>query len=320
MIDALKFVRGAIAKKDIVPALTHFRIHAGRVKGHDGIITISSPIDIGINCQPKAVDFIKAIESCEGTVHLSMTPAGRLTVKSGKFKSHINCVEEDFPDIEPEGEIHELPHGILGTLKILEPMIAEDASRPWARSILFRGEFAHATNNVVICQCWLGYEFPFDLAIPHSAVNALIRLGIEPTSVQMTERSVTFHFPEGRWFRTQTNPTEWPDIGRVLDKNPEPYDLPANFFTNIELLRPFVDDLNRLYFVDGAMATSVEDGVGARVEHDPDWLEFAPTELVFNINMMRMLNGVATSFDFNQKPCLFFGENLRGAIMEMRFQ
>lgn len=319
MINALKFVKGAVAKKAIIPALTHFRIYEGRVKGHNGIMTIASPIDIGIDCQPKAVDFIKAIELCEGTVHLSMTPAGRLTVKSGKFKSHINCVEEDFPDVEPEGEMHYLPGKLLRALKTLEPLIAEDASRPWARSILFRGEFAFATNNVVICQYWLEYNFPFDLGIPHGAVNELLRIGIEPVGMQITETSVTFHYPEGRWFRTQTASTAWPDVDRILNKEDvEANDLPLDFFDNLELLKPFKDERNRIFFIQNAMATSAEEGVGARVEHSPEFVNTFPVDVVFNLEMLRMLKGIATSFDFNHSPALFFGENLRGAIVPMR--
>lgn len=316
MIDDLKFVKGAVAPKDIVPALSHFRILDGRIKAYNGAIAICSPIELGINCQPKAVDLIKAIETCKDTVHLSMTPAGRLTVKSGKFKAHINCVTEDFPDVEPQGEVYQLAGGFLPALKVLEPLIAEDASRPWARSVLFRGQFAHATNNVVICQYWLGFTFPFDLGIPHAAVNELLRIGIEPTSIQMCENSATFHFPGDRWLRTQTNSTEWPNIDRVLDK-PEitPVDLPAGFFADLEDLRPHVDDLNRCYFVGGSIGTHIDDGLGARIEMPAGF----PDGMVFNLTQLRLLAKVATSFDFNQTPAMFFGENLRGAISQMRF-
>lgn len=318
MIDSLKFVQGAIAKKDIVPALTHFRIHQGRIKGYNGTIAICTPIDIGLDCQPKAVDFIKAIQTCAGTVALSMTPAGRLTVKSGKFKVHINCVQEDFPDIEPEGQTVRLEGGILGALKILEPMIAEDASRPWARAILLRGQFAHATNNVVICQYWLGYQFPFDLAIPHAAVNELIRIGIEPESIQFTENSATFHFPDGRWLRTQTAiPDQWPDIARILDKDTDAKDLPGDFTENLEMMRPFADDLNRCYFVEGHMTTHKDDGEGCRIEHSV--ADVFPVEACFNLDQLRLVAKVATAFDFSNLPALYFGERLRGAIAPMRF-
>lgn len=316
MIEALKFVQGAVAKKDIVPALSHFRIKDGRIKGYNGLIAICSPIGLGIDCQPKAVDLVKAIQTCKDTVHLSMTPAGRLTVKSGKFKAHINCVQEEFPDVEPEGLFYSIPGGLLAALKVLEPMIAEDASRPWARGVLFRGAFAHATNNVVICQYWLGYNFPFDITIPHAAVNELLRIGEEPLGMQMRENSCTFHFPGDRWLRTQTNSTEWPALARVLDKNDvSAVDLPESFFADLEDLRPHVDDLNRCYFVNGTVATHMDDGEGARIEMPAGF----PDGLVFNLNQLRLLSKVAKSFDFSQSPALFFGDNLRGAISQMRF-
>ena len=316
MIDDLKFVQGAIAKKDIIPTLTHFRIHEGIIKGYNGKIALCSPIDFGIDCQPKAVDFIKAIQTCESTVHLNMTPAGRLTVKSGKFKAHINCIDEMYPDVEPEGEMIQLTGNLLPALKLIEPMIAEDASRPWARSILLRDQFAHATNNVVICQYWLGYKFPFDLAIPHDAVNELIRINQEPIALQISENSATFHFPDRRWLRTQTASVAWPDISRVLDKAAQPSDIYPEFFNDLETLRPFTDELNRCFFVDGSLATHVDEGLGARVEHGQDCI---PNDICFNLNMLRMLSKVATSIDYNQAPALFFGENLRGAIVQMRF-
>lgn len=321
MIDDLRFVQGAIAKKDIVPALSHFRIHNGRIKGYNGKIAICSPIELGIDCQPKATEFIKAIQSCDSTVHLNLTPAGRLTVKSGAFKAHIGCIAEDFPDVEPEGMTVQLPGGLLPALKMLEPMIAEDASRPWARGILFRGAFAHATNNVVICQYWLGYDFPFDLVIPHDAVNELLRVGLEPVSMQMTESSVTFHFEGNRWLRTQSASTKWPDIGRILDKEGVvPNDLPPDFFDKLDILRPFIDELSRVYFVSGAMATHIDEGIGAKIEHDPAYIGHFPTEGCFNLNQFRLLAKVAKQFDFNHSPALFFGDSLRGAIMPMRFQ
>lgn len=321
MIDDLKFVQGAVAKKDIIPTLTHFRIKDRRILSYNGVIALSSPIELGIDCQPKADDFVKAIQTCQDVVQLSLTPAGRLTVKSGKFKVHVGCINTDFPEIEPNGEFIELTEGgMLPALKMLEPMIAEDASRPWARSILFRDQFAHATNNVVICQYWLGYEYPFDMAIPHGAVNELLRIGIEPTSMQVSEHSVTFHFPGDRWMRTQTASTEWPDIERPLDKEDvNAQDLPPDFFDNLEILRPFVDDFQRCLFIPGAMATHELEGLGARVEHDLIGNTIFPTAACYNINMLRMLAKLATSMDFNHKPALFFGDNLRGAIMEMRF-
>lgn len=103
MIEALKFVRGAVAKKDFVPALTHFRIENGSIKGYNGTIGLCSPIALDLDASPKALPFIKAIETCRDTVSMHLTGAGRLAVKSGKFRAYVECTPEPFPDVTPTG-------------------------------------------------------------------------------------------------------------------------------------------------------------------------------------------------------------------------
>jgi hypothetical protein len=68
MLDALKFVRGAIARKDLVAALSHFRISGGRIKGYNGKIALCCPLPLDLDVMPKAEPFVKAIATCEQTV------------------------------------------------------------------------------------------------------------------------------------------------------------------------------------------------------------------------------------------------------------
>src|SRR5690606_31461165 len=105
MLDALKFVQGAVARRDFVPALTHFQIRDGYIRGFNGKIALCAPIDLDLDATPKAAPFIKAIEACRDTVELSLTPNGRLAIRSGSFKAYIDCLEgEEFPNVEPEGD------------------------------------------------------------------------------------------------------------------------------------------------------------------------------------------------------------------------
>ena len=191
MLDALKFVKGSVARKDPVPVLTHFSIKSGVIRGFNGIICMAAPIALDLDCQPKAAPFTEAIKACEGldsTPAFSMTAAGKLTVKSGKFKVHIECIADDFPPVEPEGDRVELQPGLLAAFKTLAPMIAEDASRPWARGILLRDGSAFATNNVVIGQYWIGYKMPFDMNVPDECVREVLRVKSEPVAVSATPR------------------------------------------------------------------------------------------------------------------------------------
>ena len=86
MIDSINFVKGAVAKKDFVPNLTHFQICDGFIKGYNGEMAICSPISCDLNMTPHAGQFLQAITSCEDTVALSRTKSGKLSVSSSNFR------------------------------------------------------------------------------------------------------------------------------------------------------------------------------------------------------------------------------------------
>lgn len=315
MLDSLRFVQGAVAKKDFVPVLQHFRIQNQTICGYNGSIALSSPIELDLDVMPKAAPFVKAIATCQETIQLHITPAGKLGVKSGKFKAFIECVQEEFPDITPAGAHVPLNGHFLETLKLLEPFIAEDASRPWARGILLRGQSAYATNNVIIIEKWLGAPFPVEVNIPHAAVNELIRIKEEPISLQMDENSLTFHYENGRWLRTQLYTTQWPDISKILVQKNPPTSIPEGLWEALVEIKPFVDEAGRARLSPGKVFTHVEDGTGASVE-----VPAITTEGCFHYDQLGRLRDVANSIDLSgyPGPCLFYGDNLRGAIIGIR--
>lgn len=327
LLEALKFVKGSVARKDPVPALTHFDIRNGAIRGFNGVICMSAPIALDIDCQPKAVPFIKAIEICEGldsTPALSMTTAGKLTIKSGKFKVHIECSPDPFPDIQPEGDRIEVSPGLLAAFKALAPMIAEDASRPWARGILLREGSAFATNNVVIGQYWVGASLPFDMNIPDECVKEILRVKMDPTGISATPQSVAFHYADGSWIKSQLLTTDWPNVSPVLDRPSSPAPVPPDFFPDLARLAPYADTTRRVFIRGGSLSTHVEEGSGASaaVEGLGETLRG-----VYNLDLLRSLDGLVASIDLSlyPQPALFFGPNtdagypvLRGAVVGMK--
>jgi hypothetical protein len=176
MLNDLKTVAGAVAKKDYVPSLTHFRIKDGRIYGFNGQLAISTPTDLAVSCVPKAASLIKAMEKVDdGTeLVLNLTAAGRLGVKAGTFRAYVECIDDDsaVPHVEPEGDMIELHGGLLRVLRTLLPFVSVDASRPWSRGVLMRGQSAFATNNIVLVEHWLPNVFPTDINVPAEAVKA----------------------------------------------------------------------------------------------------------------------------------------------------
>lgn len=317
MIKALKFCSWAVAKKNFEPALVHFKIGGGRIQSYNGRISMSSPIELTLECQPLATQFLKTIASCKDSIHMTLTAAGKLSVKSGNIRALIPCSQEEFPEIAPTGREIALNGGLLAALGKLEPLIAEDASRAWARGILFRGDHAYATNNVVIGDCVLGQKFDQEFNLPHAAVNELIRIKDEPVSMRLSETSASFIYDDGRWLRTALLETQWPDIARILDAEHQPFiDLPESFWASLDDLRIHVDEFRRIFIKPNFLTTSLDPTEASYAE-----VTGMPDGGCYDIEMLRALKGLAMAIDFTSYPgpALWTGEGIRGAIIGRKF-
>lgn len=318
MLDALKFVQGAVSKKDFVPALTHFQIRGGRVTGYNGKISLSAPIALDLDCHPKAQPFVNAVEACTDTAQLTLTNSGKLSIRSGKFRAHVDILAEDtFPEIVPEGQSIPLKFDIMEAMKLLYGFTAEDASRPWAAGLLLDGHFMYATNNVILVQYYLEDFFPFRINIPRYTVKEMLRIGASPVLAQATATSVSFHYEGERWLRSQQNSLEWPDtdalfsLSEQMEQDKLLMPVTDELFAALAKLEPFLEPNGKLWIGNGQIATAAQDG--ASVEMDLP-------ECSFNHKMLFSLQGVATRIAFAAypKPVLFYGNKLRGMIAGMK--
>jgi DNA polymerase III sliding clamp (beta) subunit (PCNA family) len=315
MLKELKFVQGAVSKKDLLPAMTHFRIEKNTVRSYNGSIALSSPIPFDIDCVPKADMLVRAISNCNDTITLSMI-GNRLRVQSGAFRAFIDCIEGETPHVEPEGEIVNFDGAVLlKAVQTMMPFVGDDASRPWTNGILFKGQSAFATNNVTVIEYWLGVEVPFVINVPRNALKEMLRINEPPTHAQIHNNSITFHYSDQRWIRTQLLVTTWPEFTKILDVESNPAPVHPKLFEGLEVLKGFGDELGRVYYSDGVLRTQQEGDIGASYD-----IEGFNSTGCFQIAMLLLLKGVATHVDFDlyPKPCLFFGDRLRGAIMGLQ--
>lgn len=322
MLQQLKFVKGAVATKDFVPALNHFHIADGYVTGYNGKIALCTPIPLDITATPRADAFIKAITTCEEEVVLSMTKAGRLAIHSGNFKANIECTTEPFPKVDRIGEFVENNGNLLDAFRKLLPFTGEDASRPWAQGVLLRGQSAFATNNIILAEFWLGYQFPYEVNIPKFTVNEILRIDEEPRGMQISESSITFYYDGGRWLHSTLFSTQWPDLAKVLSLPSNATPVPRGFFDAVRNLKPFTTDkLGKLHMWAEGMATVPQEaamaGEGASVALA---LPSVAPDSVYSAEQLLLLEPVATRLDLTRypQPSAWFGDGVRGAIIGMR--
>jgi hypothetical protein len=312
LLQALKFVSGAVAKSDYLPALQHVAIGGGYVVSFNGTVALCAPVVLDLAACPRADVFTKAIAACTEPAQLHMTEQG-LAVQSGALRVVVPCAQETFPRIFPGGFDVPLSGEFLPALKALEPLVSTDTSKQLFNGVLLRGSSAYVTNNTILCEYWLGHLLPVDVNLPVPAVRELLHIDEEPTRVQVSERSATFHFADERWLRTALFPTAWPQSLTSMLAHTEATPLPDGFFAALKQLAPFAE--MDVHVLPECLATTASRDVGARVALAG--LNPGPTDPKFNTSQLRRLEGIATAITFADypQPCRFTGERTRGVIL-----
>jgi len=225
-------------------------------------------------------------------------------VKSGALQVYVPCTQDTFPRVFPEGFECPIGSALLPALETLAAFVSSDTTKQAFNGILLRNGSAYATNNQVLVEYWCEHTLPIDVNIPLPAIHNLLAVGVEPSRLQVCERSATFHWPDGRWLRTLLYPTTWPATLTELLAHNQATPLPDGFFAALAQLAPFGEDVHML---DGAIATEA-----ARV--DVPGIVAGPR---FSLRQLRSLEGVANAITFADypQPCRFTGARTRGVIL-----
>jgi hypothetical protein len=106
-------------------------------------------------------------------------------------------------------------------------------------------------------------------------------------------------------------------LTKIFNKPNNQKAIPETLFKELDKLSGFVNKAGAVHFKTNYITTSeLEDDESGAVVSVPG----TPEGQIFNIEMLKLLGGVAKTIDFDgyPGPCLFFGDRLRGAIMGMR--
>lgn len=316
--QALKFVKGAVSNKDFVGEFTHFRIRNNTIMAFNGRMSLCHPIDLDLDISPKAKFFERALAAVpqDTPVSITMTKTGQLSVKAGNFRVRVQChadIQDDFFP-QPQGEKFDMPQDFMQVLADVYPFTAEDASRPWAQAVKFDGQSAYATNNMIMLQRWMPAVFPTSVVVPKEALKEVLRIGICPSHIQVGPTSVTLHFPNGAWLRSQLLVEEWPDVSAIINQPTTGLmDVPANFHADMKRLEGFVDDSGLVYIRGTTMGTTMVDGEGAFIETAQPLGDAA-----FHVAILIKLAAVAHKIDCRNSPAVFTAPNMRGVALAIR--
>lgn len=311
LVDALRFV-SLVTKDEGKPYEVYSIMYQGQIIAHNGIIGAGHKIPENMNCAPHTNLFREALTKCGEAYSLEMTDKG-LQIKSGKFKAVVPCADylEGGISYIPDPPMYSINDTFAKALQAVGVLTSETDEHIVKASILMNQGSLIASDTRIIFEYWHGLELPYGASLPKAIVNPLVKSSKKLVKFGYSKSSVTFHFEDESWLKSQIYADRWPNIQTVLSKKANMWPVPTGFWEALEAVAPFSPD-GLVRFAAGRLASHRQDGAGASFD-----VPGLPAGPVFSARSLRLIQPYAEQIDFTVeggKMLMFKGDNIRGAI------
>lgn len=313
LIAALKFL--SVAQKKAGPTNVQFsHLTQNWAAASDGILTVATKIDEDLQACPHTLQFIDALAKASDEVSITQLNENALAVSSGVFRALVPCVGfDEVPIIGPDPQCAVIDDRIKLAFAAVAPLATEGAPNATFAAVLLQANSAVATNGHALLEYWHGIDLPPGLLLPKASAQAiakcakpLVGFGFDQTKWS----SATFYFDDGSWIKTQLFGERYPAFEQVLNiEGLNPWPVPPEFFAAVRAVESFSENGN-VYFEDGAIASTSYSEQATTYK-----VEGLPERMGFNAKYLLMVEEAFKSAHFGNNKVIFFGENMRGAIM-----
>lgn len=322
LAEALSFVSLAARDDGEHPYKNHVRFADKWAVTFDGVIAAGHPIEEDLACNPHAARLLEAINKCGKTLAIAELDSGRLSVKGEKLNAKVPCLPDDaLPPVAPDPSIATIDDRIKAAFETVGPLVTEAGADVIEAAVLLQANSASATNRVIAIEHWHGIDLPPGLVVPKLFVTAVLKSGKKLAGFGWTQgSSITFHFEDGAWLKTQLYADQYPDLASILNAASYPVDVPEGFFEGIETVATF-HDLGHVIFAEGKVMSHPTEEVGA--QYDVPGL---PAGKSFDGKLLKKVAGHAKTIDLTTYPdrAFFFGGSdtnpVRGLVMSVHYR
>lgn len=311
LLEALQFL-ACVTKPEGAPYETHILLSSGTATATNGVLAAGQIISEEILAAPHNTTLIQALKKCGHEFALTQLDLGRLSLKAGKFKAVVPCLDPALALMPtPDDPVALIDDRLKAAMAAIEPIKTANPQRVVEASFLMNGQSLIATDGKIILESWHGIDLPPHLAIPKTVIPAIVSNAKKLLRFGFSNNSCTFYFDDGSWIKSQRYAEPWPSIDHILNKPSNAMPLPIDFFTGLDAIKEFSDN-GTVYFDEGLMKSHKDEGRGAVYE-----IAGLPKGPIYSSKYLSMLKDMAETVDFQieDKMLYFFGKNCRGAVM-----
>jgi hypothetical protein len=315
LLEALEFC-SCVSEKVGVPYETHIGLRNNWAIAFNGIVAAGSPISEDIVAYPHTLMLVEALSKCDENFTITQLDNGRLSIKSGKFKVIVPCLDPQLmQNAFPDPVVVGLDNRFKAAVEAVGVLASENAQHVLTASVLMHGASVISTNRVMIMEYWHGLDLPPGVPLPKQFVAALVKQKKNLTGFGFSSNSATFHFEDGCWIKTQLYSDEWPDVSKILNREANLWAIDGGFYKALDAVAPFSEDGN-VYSDLNLLMSHQDSALGATHE-----CAGIPKGFVYPIKQLQIIKPHVEKIDWmasgihDSSYCLVFqGGSMRGVI------
>lgn len=315
LFNALKFV--SMASKDTKQGAyqTHVHIAGQQVVAFDGVLAAGHPIDEDFVAFPHLEQLMAAIETAGKKLSLTIED-NTLSVTGENIKATVQCLPaEDMHIVSPDENKYPMTDAIKAALEVCMRYTREGAQKIHETAVLLEANSCYGTNSAALVEYWHGVNLP-SVILPRSFCAAVVKVKSPLVGFGWNDgRSVTFHFEDNSWIKTQLYTEGYPEGARtIMNIASQPVAVPETFFNAVSAVANFSED-GSVIIENGQVLGLHEHSAVSALYEVKDLL--APTRCKFNADYIMQVSDLIKSYDLTTDPkrLIWFGDNVRGMIM-----
>lgn len=314
LVDALKFVAPTQKKSGGIQE-THVVMFNNMLIGSNGILTIGYPIEEDLNACPNSELLLAALNKCGETFSITKSDETSIVINSDQFQATIPCVDINEMSLShPDQNIAEIGNTIKDGFKQIMFLATKGSKHVLTASIMLRPNSMVATNNIVILEYWHGYDLPPNILVPKECATSVAKCKRDLTGFGFSGATATFWFDDKSFVKCKLFEEEYPNIDAILNKTLNPFPPVDDFFKAIKAVDA-ASRTGKVIFTETGVQSHNEINEGSKYE-----IEGLPVGKVYDSKNLIKCEPFCDRIDFTSYngQAFFFGENIRGAIVEER--
>jgi hypothetical protein len=307
LIQALEFV--CLNQKD-TPLEVACLFEDQQVTTFNGIVTLGHPVQGDLSACVQSKRLLAALHRIDGAYSIAQD-GSKLTVQGGKLKVPIACYPLDLlASGQPDPICGLLSNDFRTALDFVGQWAVETGSSVEMSSVLCKGQSVFSTDRIVAVEYWHGINFP-ELVIPKTFITLLSKIKFGIVAFGFSDNSLTIHFENKAWIKTQLYQDKWPNLIPMFDRQTEQKQLPIGFKEAINNLFEFAE----INIIVGNEAINTHKKAELSASFD---IKCDQTGIFNSAKLASVLPYIET-IDFcsdTNKVALFYGKNIRGIICQ----